>query len=463
MLRKAYMLFLAVAVLAPQAARAEIGDYDGDSKADFVAIQRNGNHAFGETYYLARPSGGGGAPYYRFPVRGDAMVHGRFFGNDRRFFPGVVFVRSAQAPLEWHIAAPPPAGQGVFPNPATNVLTFTYGLPGMRVPNQGDFDCDGVTDITVATVNNDGTIVWYIAQTSTGTVQGRVFGLASDTIGATDTDGDGCDNLVVLRVENGEYVWYSTALYSNTIDVVRWGLASTNDIPLLPKKLAKNKPVAYMVARRIGGIQAAFIRYSSSDWTTINLGRDTSVPMLGKYFSGMNFGWVQRDAGAAAARLPNGDPLVFAFGSPTNDLIAPDGTVTLSNQIPGAPGGGVGGPSGPCSTPNFPDGSGGALWKPDREGGSTGGDATYLQKISKNNANGDYTRIDKVQIVSRNSGQVVHTLRLRYEYGHGGRAVFDATVSNSSLNQGAPLIIRTQFDDGSCEDRSLPDAHRRYD
>lgn len=103
-----------------------------------------------------------------------------------------------------------------------------------------------------------------------------------------------------------------------------------------------------------------------------------------------------------------------------------------------------------CKTPKFPDGAGGALWKPVAEGGSAGNHATFL------GSNG----IQSVEVLDA-AFKNVETLKLRYYNGPGGRSVWDSRGSASDYP--SPIIIRARYADGSCEDRSVSDPTQRCD
>lgn len=103
-----------------------------------------------------------------------------------------------------------------------------------------------------------------------------------------------------------------------------------------------------------------------------------------------------------------------------------------------------------CKTPKFPDGSGGALWKPVAEGGSAGDHATFLGSNS----------IQSVEVLDA-AFKNVETLKLRYYNGPGGRSVWDSR--GSSANYPKNIVVRARFADGKCEDRHVSDPTQRVD
>ncbi|MFN8391213.1 MAG: VCBS repeat-containing protein [Bdellovibrionota bacterium] len=291
-----------------------LGDFDNDGLSDLgvASVDRSS----GITSWLVRRSSGGPDLYYTFPIAADALVTGRFYGGGASF-PGVVRVRDTAKPLEWHIKTP-----------TGSEAVFNYGLPGDTIPNQGDLDCDGVTDLVVAR-NGDpkfypGFKIWYVALSAVpGTVQAVAFGLASDRVGVADMDGDGCSELIVLR---DGYQWFSRKLYGAETTPVQWGLPG--DIPLLPKDLNFDGVADYIAVRPSSAGQTAYIRFSSSFSMAIPLGTASTIPMLGDFFrEGPNFAWADRKNGLTSVRHPNASVATIPFGGASSVVIRPDGTV----------------------------------------------------------------------------------------------------------------------------------------
>ena len=331
-------MLTAIAVLLLTAANnsaADIaaGDYDGDGKSDLAVVLVN--RAQGQTAWLARLNSGATPYFWTFGVPGDALITGKFFG-DGKVYPGVVFVRDARKPLEWYIKNT----QGLD-------VALNYGMPGDTIPNLGDLDCDGITDL-VAIRNGSssyfpGYRLWYVSLSgSGGAVLESVFGLTSDGVATGDVDGDGCSEMIALR---GGFTWYTKKLFSPEIGVAQWGLPG--DVPLLPQDINGDGRPDYIISRPTGAGQVAYIRYSNNSWDTRAIGGDNSIPMVGKFNDRNDFAWWERSTGFAATRNPDGSPNVFAFGVSSNALVRPDGTVIQPDQNGrfGTPSSGGGGSS----------------------------------------------------------------------------------------------------------------------
>lgn len=95
-----------------------------------------------------------------------------------------------------------------YVRPSTQVVGNSSAYYGIRfgaspdLPRIGDYDGDGRDDLTVVR-NNSGTLVWFILYSGTNTVAGISFGLSSsDTpVNGADYNGDGRDEITVIRLE----------------------------------------------------------------------------------------------------------------------------------------------------------------------------------------------------------------------------------------------------------------------
>ena len=297
------------------AAEPTLGDYDGDGDADLAVALVQGD----TTTWLARLSPVGNPLYYLFNRRADSVISGVFY-NDSKTYPGIVTNTDGQKPLVWTIK-----------NQFGQDIVINFGLPGDTIPNQGDLDCDGRTDLIVTRPGTAGHYpgfrLWYVALSSSGVIQEQVFGLATDQIAVADINGDHCAELVALR---GDFTWYTSGLFGSNVTSVQWGLPG--DIPLLPQDLNGDGQPDHIVVRVINGQQQAIIRYNISSYSIVPLGGPTSIPMVGKFTGPNGFAWQQRDTGFTAVKPQSGANSVFPFGIASNVIIRPDGTVIQPNQ-----------------------------------------------------------------------------------------------------------------------------------
>jgi|GEM_PF-5633860 len=297
-------------------ALAAPGDYDGDGKSDLSVglVSKNTSSNTGTTAWLTRNSSGAPSSFWTWQHPADAFVAGRFFLDNQKYYPGIIWVRSSSSPLEWYIK-----------NPSNQEVAVLYGLPGDIIPNLGDFDGDGRDDLTVIRDIN-GYLHWLIALTSGGVVD-YLFGVTGDKPFASDVDGDGKAELVVLR---SGYNWYVRKIGENTFTTVQWGL--NGDVPLAPQDLDGDHLPDYIIARRTGSMQNGYIRYGNGQTAIVQLGFDSSIPQIGKFGTSLGFAWTQRDTGWNAIRTATGDLDLFKFGIPTNAIIRADGTVVQPSE-----------------------------------------------------------------------------------------------------------------------------------
>ena len=306
-------LFLSVPV-TPQAKN----DFDGDGLSDLVDIAFDG----ATTKFYVRPSSNPGQlQVHTFAGKADFSVSGKWY-YDGLSYPATV--KKVGSYLEW-----------TFAN-STGQHSLTYGLATDLVPNQGDLDCDGRTDIITTRTNVPGYYerlrVWYIAPSSGGDVIETPFGLDIDEIGVADVDGDGCDELIAVR--KPEYNVYSRKLSDTELNPtpIQWGAAG--DQVLLPADINHDGLPDFIVVRNENQRQRAYVRLSHNDiadvlanleYTILDLGVENDVAVTGNFFGrGAELGWVGR-TGKSGINL-DGSPFSFDWGNANNGVLRPDGT-----------------------------------------------------------------------------------------------------------------------------------------
>ncbi len=292
-----------------------LGDYDGDGTSDLAAVEIN--RAAQNTFFYVVPTPSKPAIGFNFGAAADALVTGEYYKNDPRTYPGIVRVLNQFSPLNWIIKAP---GGG------ENSILF--GSPGDIVPNQSDLDCDGVTDFVVTRAGSPtrfaGFKLWYVGLSANpGVVQEMLFGLAGDTAGTADMDGDGCSEMVLLR--GSDYTWYSRKLFDDTVTAKQWGLAG--DVGLLPHDLNNDGAADYTVTRNINGRLTAISWLSNGTAQLVTLGNPTAVALTGNFTGVSDFAWLERATSFIGVRQQDGSAAVFPFSKPSNYVVRPDGTV----------------------------------------------------------------------------------------------------------------------------------------
>lgn len=141
-----------------------------------------------------------------------------------------------------------------------------------------DYDGDGKFDIAVFRSG-----VWYIIESSTGTVRYDFWGTGGDAPAPNDFDGDGKADLTVARSEGGQRIWYTKFSASGQTRAIAWGLSSdgffTGRSDFDGDSLAD-----LLVIRNVSGQRVFYVLQSSNGgWQVIPWGLSSDVVKLGDY------------------------------------------------------------------------------------------------------------------------------------------------------------------------------------
>ena len=425
----------AITCIAPLSAVAD-GDYDGDGTSDFVvaAVDRRSDTT---SFYVHTTAGT--RIDYRVSAAGDALVPGDFNG-DGKTQPAVVKVRTI-GDLEWH----------TFEADGTQTQAV-FGINGDR-PLVGDFDCDGKDD-RIVTREIGSTLHWFVSF-STGTMADMAYGLKGDIPWVGDIDGNDCDEMVLLRRKNNAQYWIYKHYGVRSATEVQWG--ALHDAPMRPYDINGDGRDDFIVVRRIGSQDWAFVRYSTTENHSFMLGATGSIIVVGDFNADGYGDFVRYVRGRRSTDMTQflinpaaARPIVLRFGRTSHILVRPDGTVVQPTEGSTSSGSSSGG----CSvTKTFSDGGGGALWKPVSE--STGRPVFLLPGAY-------YSRMKSINIVARNGSSVASAKKRPY-LANGNRAHFDVTKTASALNAYKPLTVKLQLTDNSVECRTIAEPSRRYD
>lgn len=197
-------------------------DYDGDGITDVAVFRRGASSAAQTTWYIrnssnntARVEGfgltGNGTTAFDSPVPGDYDGDGKF---------DIAVYRFGQAPANNYIVKRSSDGAITF-RQFGNFQT-DYILPG-------DYDGDGIYDFAVGRTGATGgsTMVWWILQSSNGSVRVQPFGISSDLPTQGDYDGDGRTDLAIYRrgaTAGANSTFWVFNSFTNTASPRQWGL-----------------------------------------------------------------------------------------------------------------------------------------------------------------------------------------------------------------------------------------------
>lgn len=314
------LLLMVSLFVAPLSVRAAVvpGDYDGDGRSDLVVADID--NSSNQTAYRVRLSSTGAVDTYPFNFPADGFVPGTWIGGNTTL-PGVT------SPLS-------------LPYVGTSILVdgwYVYsGLPQLIGATlmgqlatlvQGDFNCDGVTDVAVSRPEY-ATRSWEISFAGPEVAPIK-FGLVTDRVFAADVDGDRCAEFVTIRVVNGAMIWESRKYNSSAKRTVIWG--QLGDIPLKPLDMNGDGKPDYMAARSGGGSTVVFIRYSDTQNTSVAIGPEGVIPIAGNFTGANGFAYYNRNDGSFVIKTPSGDQKV-ALGSASSVVIRPDGTSVWPGQ-----------------------------------------------------------------------------------------------------------------------------------
>jgi hypothetical protein len=165
-------------------------------------------------------------------------------------------------------------------NGGTGAQTVLWGLT-TDVPTPGYYDGDNRADVAVWRANADPTQNFYfIRQSTNSALRAHEWGISTDLPGReADYDGDGIDDLTVLRRVNGQWHWIYLASATNTSRTIPFGTANgtaTEDVPITGADYAGDGRADLVVIRLNAG---------ADDWIVgdSNTGLVTKVERWGEF------------------------------------------------------------------------------------------------------------------------------------------------------------------------------------
>src|SRR5829696_3578120 len=174
------------------------------------------------------PTAPGAAKISNIPF-GDALTDG--LGGDVPFFPnqGNYTGDAADDPIVYRDDSGTPANTYIWRNPDGSATYTPWGSFATDfIGAEGDYDGDGIMDLTVVRAPNATTnFVWWVLRSSDHTVMTFSFGGNYTTdvpMAGADYTGDGKDDPTVLRIAaNGNYTWFVGTTTGAQISQTPWG------------------------------------------------------------------------------------------------------------------------------------------------------------------------------------------------------------------------------------------------
>lgn len=189
-----------------------VADYDGDKKTDF-SVSTSASQPGGARLWSILRSSNGSTLNQQWGVREDFPIIGDFDGD------GLSDITVYRPNNNFFY---------VLKSSDGGLLAQQWGLtPDDRI-TPGDYDGDGKTDFAVF---RQPTGTWYILQSSNGQVRADQFGANGDVPVPGDYDGDGKFDLAVSRDSGGTSTWYILRSSNGAFQALQWGLSSDYKVP----------------------------------------------------------------------------------------------------------------------------------------------------------------------------------------------------------------------------------------
>ncbi|HLM59551.1 MAG TPA: CHRD domain-containing protein [Pyrinomonadaceae bacterium] len=257
-----------------QVKRASLSaDYDGDGRTDVIVFRQST-----QTVYVLNSLDNSISGFGLGTGTRDIFINnGGDFDGDGRADPALLKFNDDFTEMSWVILQ---SGTNTF-----RVERWGDGISDAIQPS--DYDGDGKMDIAVFRRQ---TGIWYIKESSTGNTRTVTnFGAPTDIPAVGDYDGDGKADLCIIRAEsgtNGPKSWYIQYSSTGQVQRIEWGANATDGtFYFFPMDFDGDGKQDIYVLRGVNGQRVHFVRRSSDGqmytlpWGTAG----TPSPQYGDY------------------------------------------------------------------------------------------------------------------------------------------------------------------------------------
>jgi hypothetical protein len=248
-----------------------VTDYEGDGRTDITVFRQSDN-----TFYTLQSLNNTVASYRWGSGGGDNYLNNTAdFDGDGRSDPLILEI--ANTVLYWSILQTRTNTTRVVP---WGSFPAAPGIADNIAP--ADYDGDGIQDIAIFRRE---TGIWYILQSTTGTMRAEPFGAPLDFASIGDYDKDGKADLTVVRAESGQRVWYTRNSSNGQVVRVAFGSSTTDGVFFFANIDVDGDGAQDRMVSRAEGTQRVFYVLRSSDGAVFRLawGLTTDTNLFGDY------------------------------------------------------------------------------------------------------------------------------------------------------------------------------------
>lgn len=234
-----------------------VSDFDSDGRTDATIFRQSTN-----TFWVRNSLNGGITTFVHGSGASDNFLNNTAdFDGDGRSDPLLIKIDGASI-----------ATWSIYQTNTNTVRTVQWGnfSPGvLDTLAISDYDGDGIQDIAVFRRSNGD---WWYIESSTGMGKTEHWGTVNDFPSVGDYDGDGKADLTVVRVETGQRVWYIRNSSTGSMRREIFGSSSTDGVFFFAPFDIDGDSKQDIAVNRLTSGQRVFHVLRSSDGAYVQLG-----------------------------------------------------------------------------------------------------------------------------------------------------------------------------------------------